>query len=109
MSDQQYARNNRKVPDTFNQSYTSTKLSHPINSSNYYDASKHYNQNAINPLNQPADDYKTNSFLNNRPDTYLEQSSSILNNTYNQNGNYYDEFSNHQFEHRNSQNYSDYP
>lgn len=97
---------NRKPSDTFNSSYNSNKLSHPINSSAYYEAGKpNY------PLNQPPDvEYKAGSYLTNRQqDIYLDQS--ILN-TYNQNtpiknlqSNYYDEFNTQ----RNSQNYSDYP
>lgn len=73
---------------------------------NYYDAkhnSNYQNHSNRNGLNQLESDYKTSSYLNNRQDIYLEQS--IPNNTYTQNGNYYDEFNN-----RNSQNYSEnYP
>lgn len=93
---------NRKLSDAFNNSYNSNKLNHPINSSNYYEgAAKHSTY-------QPDNDYKATSYLNNRQDIYLDQSS-ILNNTYTQNANFYDEFNNQQFDHRNSQNYSDYP
>lgn len=95
---------NRKPSDTFNSSYNSNKLSHPISSSAYYEAAKQH-PNPNYPLNQPPDvEYKASSYLTNRQqDIYLDQS--ILNNTYNQNANYYDEFNTQ----RNSQNYSDYP
>lgn len=92
---------NRKPSDTFNSSYTGNKLSHPINSSAYYEAGKAPQHSNYQPHET---EYKASSYLTNRQqDIYLDQS--ILNNTYNQNANYYDEFNTQ----RNSQNYSDYP